>query len=376
MIQKIKQILFTQINIYIAKKFLINFLLVLISIFLLIAMINIFEVLNKTSGKDIGFLDIVLLDILQVPTFIEDIAIFLIMISSMITLFSMSIRSEITVMRASGLSFWQILLPIAASSFLLGLFFVLIFNPITIASSKKLIRMEQKLIAEEGSVLSPLNGIWLKQDNLSKDNEDIIIRAGKIYRNDLRMAEVNIWFFDKDRRFYKRIDAKTMAFNENVWHLSDLIINDEKHLNHKIIELDIPTNLKAEFITKKILNNFENVRLFSVYDLPFLIKDLKDSGFSPRKFVVHFNSLLSKPFLFVAMSLMAAYFAINNSRSKYNIMFFVSGIAVGLLFYITLIIVNAIGSSGAIPTFLTTWMMVVIMFAISMLLIFRKEIRN
>jgi len=113
---------------------------------------------------------------------------------------------------------------------------------------------------------------------------------------------------------------------------------------------------------------------FSIYELPGLIKDLKDSGFSPRKFVVQFNSLLSKPFLFVAMSLMAAFFAINNSRSKNNIMIFVSGIILGLLFYIILIIVNAIGSSGVIPTFLTTWMVVVIMLAISVLLIFRKEI--
>lgn len=364
----------TKINFYIAKKFLINFGLVTVSVSLLIAMINIFDILNQVSGKDVGFSDVLIMDILQVPSFIEDIAVFLIMISSMISLFTLSIRSEITVMRSSGLSFWQILMPIAVTSFIIGWFFILVFNPITISASKRLTHMQQKLINQEASSLTPTNGIWLKQENVDDQNEDIIIRADKIYRRDLRMMDVNLWFFNKDHQFYKRVDAQSMMFEEGSWNLENVVINDDKDINLKIDSLVIPTNLKPEFITKKILNNFESVRLFSVYDLPSLIRDLKDSGFSPRKFVVYLHSLLSKPFLFVAMSMMAAYFAINNSRSKNNVMFFVSGIALGLLFYIVLIIVNAIGSSGIIPTFLTTWMVVIIMMAISVLLIFRKEI--
>ncbi|MES2677080.1 MAG: LptF/LptG family permease [Pseudomonadota bacterium] len=367
----------TKINLYIIKKFLINFTLVIVSVSLLIAMINIFELLDRIAGKQIGFWQIALLDILQVPSFIEDIAIFLIMISSMITLFSLSIRSEITVMRSSGLSFWQILYPIAAGAFLLGLFFVLIFNPISITASKKLNNMEQKLIEkEEVNLLAPPNGIWLKQENVLNSNEDIIIRADKIYRKNLKMTNVNLWFFDKNHKFYKKIDAKNMFLEEGFWNLQNAVINDSRNINQPKDNIEIATNLKAEFITKKILNNFENVRLFSVYDLPNLINDLKDSGFSPRKFVVYYNSLLTKPFLFIAMALMAAFFAVNNVRSRNNIIIFVLGIAVGLVLYISFIIVNALGSSGLVPTFLATWMMVIILTAISILLIFRKEIIN
>jgi len=225
-------------------------------------MINVFELLDRIAGKKYCFTDVFLLDVLQVPSFVEDIAVFLIMISSMITLFSLSVRSEITVMRSSGLSFWQILSPIAITAFLLGLFFVLVFNPFSIMSAKKLTRMEQKLISEEANLLAPPNGIWLKQENTLQDKEDIIIRAEKIYRKDLKMVNVNLWFFDEDHKFYRRIDAKNMMFDENVWHLNDVVINDDKNINQAKDYLDIPTNLKAEFITKKILNNFENARLF------------------------------------------------------------------------------------------------------------------
>ena len=367
----------SKINLYIIKKFLTNFGLVLFSVSLLIAMINVFELLDRVSGKQISFGNIVLLDILQVPSFIEDISIFLIMISSMITLFALSIRSEITVMRASGMSFWQILLPIAIGAFLLGIFFVLVFNPISITASKKLNKMEQKLIdKEEANLLSPTHGVWLKQENILNSDEDIIIKAEKIYRKKLQMNNVHLWFFDKNYKFYKKIDAKTMFLKDGSWYLRNVIINDDHNINQPKDQLEIATNLKAEFITKKILNNFDNVRLFSVYSLPSLINDLKDSGFSPRKFVVYYHSLLIKPFLFIAMALMAGFFAVNNVRSRNNIIIFVFGIAVGLVLYISFIIINALGSSGLIPTFLATWMMSIILVAISILLIFRKETTN
>ncbi|MFT5703123.1 MAG: lipopolysaccharide export LptBFGC system permease protein LptF, partial [Rickettsiales bacterium] len=52
------------------------------------------------------------------------------------------------------------------------------------------------------------------------------------------------------------------------------------------------------------------------------------------------------------------------------------GIAVGLIAYISLIIINAVGSSGIIPFFLATWMTAIILLAISVLLIFKKEAIN
>ena len=366
-----------KLNFYIAKKFFINFALVSICICLLLGMINIFELLDQASGIEISFVKILFMDALLIPKFIEDITIFLVMLASMITLFGLSIRSEITVMRASGLSLWQILAPIAVSSFILGIFFVLIFNPISISASKKFTQIQQQFITKtQVNALEPRDGIWLKQDNILNEQEDIIIRATSMNRETLQMNGVNLWFFDKDYSFYKKLDVREMFFKEGSWHLKDVIINDDKNINKKIGDLAVATDLKAEFITKKVLNNFEDVRLFSVYELPGLIANLKDSGFSPKKFTAYLNSLLSKPFLFIAMALMAAFFAINNVRSKNNILFFVLGIVTGLVFYIALVIFNALGSSGIVPIFITTWMIGIILIAISMLLIFRKEIVN
>ena len=359
---------------YIAKQFLTTLLLVMLSISLLIAMINIFGILNKIDDNNISFIQIVLLDILQIPSFLEDISIFLIMLSAMITLFLLSVRSEITVMRVSGLSFLQITSPITSTSFIIGILYLLVFNSLSIIASKKFNYLEKTLIKQkEIDSLYPEDGIWLKQPNILQNNEEIIIRADSIHRKNLKMDNVSFWFFNQNQQFYKKINASYVELKDKHWHLKNVILNDKDNINQKIPELTISTSLETDFIIKKILNNFKNVRFFSIYNLPELIKDLKNSGSSPRKFIVQYYSMLAKPFLFAATALLGAFFAANNIRNKNNIYLFVSGIISGLILYIISIVISAFGSSGLIPIFLSTWMVAIILLATSMLLIFKKE---
>lgn len=366
-----------KIYLYIAKNFLTKFFLVAIAIAILAFVINLFDILDKAKTNHVPWLQIIELTLLQVPSFIEDVSVFLVILSTMITLFVFSIKSEVTIMKSAGLSFWNILLPIILTAFMVGVFFITVFNPVSILASKKFNQLEQQLIEkEEVNLLAPTNGIWLKQENINTPREEIVIRADKIYRKDLCLLNVSLWFFDKNQQFYKKIDAKSMLLSDNKWQLQDVVINDEVNINQPKKTLEIPTNLKSEFIAKKILNNFEDEKLFSIYDLPGLISDLKASGFSPRKFVVYYNSLLNKPFLFVAMVLIAGFFAVNNVRNRNNVILFVMGIMSGLILYTGLIIVNAFGASGLIPTFLATWTISIILLSLSVLLIFRKEVVN
>ena len=363
-----------KIYLYIAKKFLLTTFLIVMSLSALVAIINIFEIIDKANNVQISFWQIISLDLLQIPSFLESISTFLIMLSAMITLFYLSSRSEITVMRSSGLSFSQIVMPIAFTSFLIGIFCLLVFNPLSILASKEFTKMEQILIKKErNNLLAPAGGIWLKQTDSLQTGEEIIIRAEKIYKKNLKMKNVNFWLFDKNQKFYKKIDAKYATLKEEYWDLDSVIINDQNNLNKNLPTFAIPTNLKEAFIRKKVLNNFEDVRLFSIYDLPMLIDDLRESGFSSRKFLVYYYSLLCKPILFAAVSLIASFFVVNNVRGRNNIFLFGCGIVVGLVFYIGLIVTYSFGSSGAIPAFLSTWMMAIILLAIAILTILKKE---
>jgi lipopolysaccharide export system permease protein len=172
---------------------------------------------------------------------------------------------------------------------------------------------------------------------------------------------------------YQKIDAEKMFLKEDFWLLEDITLNNPNTLNKRIEDYSIKTYLKPDFVIQKIVNNFQNVKLFSIFELSHLIKDLESAGFSSTKFKVYFNSLLSKPFLFLSMTLIACYFGINHTRNNNAILMMFLGITLGLILYITSGIINSLGSSGLIPVFASTWIITVICLSIGVLLIYRKE---
>ena len=362
------------LNIYIAKNFLIKFLQVVFGFSLLIFFINLIDAADKVRGTDVPFYVVACMAFLQIPDFLNDVVPSLVLISAIITFFTLSSKNEITIIRMSGFSLWQVIYPIALSAIFLGIFWITIFGPISIQMSKKFNSLEGKYVKHElREVVAPQNGIWLKQSNSEIEGEELIIQAKKVYKESLELDEVTVWFFNRDGKFYKKLDAEKMFMKENFWLLQNVVMNDFDVMNKKLDSLSIKTDLEADFVMQKIVNNFQNVKLFSLFALPSLIKDLQSAGFDPTKFKVYFHSLISKPILFLAMTLIACYFGLNHVRNHNSILMIFLGTICGLLFYITSSIINAIGSSGLIPIFASTWVIAFICLAIGTLLIFRKE---
>jgi lipopolysaccharide export system permease protein len=362
------------INIYIIKNFLIRFLQIVIGFSLLFFFINLIDDIEKVQGSDATFLTIAAMAFLQVPEFLNDVIPSLVLISALITFFLLSSKSEITIMRMSGFSLWQVWRPVAVSAMLLGVFWVTIFGPISILMIKKFNNLEGKYVRNDlREVIAPENGIWLKQINQENPEEEIIIQAEKVYKENMEFEGVTIWFFDKNNQFYKKIDTKEMFLENNYWLLYDITVNDAKSLNKRLDTIAIKTDLQPDFIIEKIVNNFENVKLFSVFALPKLIDNMQSAGFASVKFKVYFHSLLIKPFLFLAMTLIACYFGLNHIRNQNSLLMIFLGITSGLALYIISSIINALGSSGLISIFASSWGITVICLAIGTLLIYQKE---
>ena len=146
-------------------------------------------------------------------------------------------------------------------------------------------------------------------------------------------------FFDQNNKFYQKIDAKKMFLRDGFWSLESVTINNPVSINKKLDSYLIKTDLEADFVIQKIVNNFQNVKLFSIFELPNLIIDLQSAGFSSTKFKVYFHSLLSKPLLFLSMVLIACFFGLNDSRNNNAVLMIFLGITTGLILYITSTIV-------------------------------------
>ncbi len=363
------------INRYLVKNFLIRFFQVTCGFSLLIFFINFIDSMDKIGGAQGGGIFVgVLLAFLQIPSFLNDIVSSLVLIATIVTFFTLSSKSEITIIRVSGFSLWQIVRPIAICAAFLGIFWITIFDLISIAMTREFHRLESKYVENEmREVVTPQGGIWLKQSSLEKKGDELVILAQKIYQSDLEFRGVTIWFFNNKGEFYKKIDAEKIFLKDKFWKLENITINDSESINKNLETMMLPTDLKADFVTQKIVNNFQNVKIFSIFELPKLIKDLTSSGFAATKFKIYFHSLLAKPILFAAMGLIACYFSLNHIRNQNTAFLVLCGIVIGLVLYITSGIINALGSSNLIPVFASTWLIAIICFAIGTLLIYQKE---
>ncbi len=362
------------LNIYIAKNFLMRFLQTSLGFSLLIFFINLLDAFDKIKETHAPFYIAAAMAFLQIPDFLNDVIPSLVLISALLTFFLLSSKSEITVIRMSGFSLWQILLPVATSSLILGIFWITIFGPIAVQMSHGFHVIEGKYVKSDmREAVTPQNGVWLKQANLERRGEEIIIQAQSVYKDDLELSNVTLWFFDQEGQFYKKIDAKKMLMGSGNWLLSAAIVNDSKMLNKAVDSMLVPTNLQTDFIMQKIVNNFQNVKLFTVFQLPQLIADLHSAGFNSTKFSVYFHSLISKPLLFLAMTFIACYFGLNHIRNNNALLMIFLGITSGLALYIISSIINVLGSSGLVPVFAATWVVAIVCLAIGVLLIYQKE---
>lgn len=362
------------INLYIAKSFLMRFGQIALGFSVLIFFINLLDLLERVRDSGAPFYTVAFMAFLQIPNFLNDVVSSLVLIAAIITFFLLSSKSEITIIRMSGFSLWQILQPMAITALLLGVFWVTAIGSLTIQMSKKFSILEGKYTRNDSrEVVAPENGLWIKQNNVEVPNEELIIKAAKVFKENMEFKKVTVWFFNKDGQFYKKIDAKKMLLKEDYWLLEDVTLNDENNINENLKNLKISTNLEADFVIQKVVTNFQNVQLFSIFELPSLISDLQSAGFNPTKFKVYLHSLLSKPLLFLAMVFIACYFGLNHVRNRNTIVLIFLGIVVGLIFYITSSIINSLGSSGLIPIFASTWVIAIICLAIGTLLIYNKE---
>jgi len=363
-----------KINSYLIKSFLKNFLLVAFGFSAMFFLINVLDIFEKIKDADFSVFLVFFLAILNIPQSLTSIIVSVVLISAIITFYQLSIKSELTIMRTCGYSIWKISFPILSTAFILGIFWITIFNLFEIWSSKKFYKIENEYIKfEELEGFESNAGTWFRQKNFHQKDEDIIIIARKIYKNSVKFSNVSLWFFDSRNVFYKRIDAEGMFLQNNKWIIQKAIINDDKFINIPAENLEIPTDLKEDFIKKKIINNFDSAKFFSIFELPKLINELDASGLNSNKFKVYFNGQINQILMFVAMIFFATYFGICNARNRKSQIKVFVGIIFGLMVYITSAISVSLGSSGLISTFEATWLVSLFYIAIGILLVYRKE---
>ena len=292
-----------QLSSYIAKIFLIRFLLVCLGFGLLFFLINFIENTEKFRDSEGMTAVALLMALLHSPHFLNGVVSSIALLSGILTTHRLASRSELVIIRSCGLSIWFIVKPIMLTSAILGILWITVFDPISIISDKYFFTLDKKFVKKElRDAIEPISGIWLRQENqeqfvgefrqffkestaknfprksanfdkktlthrasssvveeetfittAAEDNMgNILIYGKKIYPNSLRFGDISFWFFDKKQDFYKKIDGEYGELKDGWWQVEGAIINDNHNINFRQNKIKISSNLSEEFVHQKI----------------------------------------------------------------------------------------------------------------------------
>lgn len=353
---------------YLARSFFLNFLSLLLLLLGIVYVFDMVELLRRAAKFDDIPLGLVfVMSLYKLPEVQQIILPFAVMLSAMFTFWQLNRRYELIVLRASGMSVWQFLLPILGAGFLIGVVDTTVINPIGAKLLHQFEELESVHLERRKSIVSfSEQGLWLRQPH---DNGHLILHAGDIDLPGWKLKDVMVLFFGEEDSFQRRIDAPSATLEQGAWNFQEPVSNRLQALPERNDFMKLATDLTIEDIE----DSFASSETVSFWALPGFIRVMEQTGFDATSFKIHFQVLLSKPLMLVAMILLAASVSLNPPRSSYGLVLILSGILIGFLVFFGNTFLQAMGGSQKIPVFLAAWVMPILTFLAGLTIMANNE---
>ncbi len=340
--------------IYIAKTFLTHTALMTGLLLSLILFFDAIELLRRASSfENVPLYRIFQMSLLKLPDITQTISPFIILFSSLLTLWTLNTKNEITIFRLAGFSVWQFIAPISISSVLIGIMIIGILNPIGTVLIKKFNNLEQTYLSrDENEIALFKNGIWLKQPS---EQGYTVIHAKELQMNSWVLSNVMALVFDNDDQLLWRIDSPEAKLHKDEWSFENGNIltktSKEESEEQKNVKISLPTTLTPQ----KIEESFSSTETMSFWKLPGFIRTLEATGFDSASLRIHFQSMLALPLFFAALSLIAACVSLRPPRSQKAFELIALGIGIGFILFFLSNFLKALGASNQISIFIAAW---------------------
>ena len=338
---------------YFGLRCLNTILLVFVSIFVLVTLIDYIEMMRRSSDiPNVSPLLVAKVSFYRVPQVTERIMSFCVLIGTMICYLDLSRRLELVIARAAGISAWQFITPAMVVVFIFGLVATTIYNPLSAFLDERSKRYEAELFKRDVGGLSGSN-YWTSQRT---DEGQAIINAKSSRDQGVNLNGVTVFTFDSNSRFKQRIEARAAVLKPGVWELSDARVNQLG-----VLPVDYPVfRLKTSLTPEQVRESFATPETVPFWDLPLYIKIADHAGLVASGYRLQFQKLLARPFLMMAMVLLAAAVSLRFFRFGGVQKMVLSGMAAGFLLYVLAKVTEDLSKADLMLPVAAAWLPVLV----------------
>ena len=266
------------------------------------------------------------------------------------TLGGLSRTSEMTAIRAGGISLWRITAPLLLAS--LGAALVLLAAgefvvPLSARTMNHVFEVEVKGKPE----------LDLRRENLWFREGDAIVHIRLAVPEDQSLEGISIFHLDDDFRLLSRIDARDAVYSGREWLLRQVTerpfipATGEPTGIRRLPEMRYPlAKTPADFA----LPDDSKLEL-GLRDLHRLIRKLQAEGYDATRYRVDLQARLATPFACVILAFLGIPFALQKGRSAGLAMGIAVSVAIGVAYFILQAMLQAFGYSGVLPPPVAAW---------------------
>ncbi len=272
-----------------------------------------------------------------------------ILLSTLLTLGMLSRHSEITAMKAGGISLYRITIPLLIIALSAGLF--------SFAGNEYLVPKAN----QEAEYLFSVKVRKKQPAGFFKNYKIWYLGDQRIYNiqlleiNEKKLKGISLYQFDDQFRCNLRIDAQEAIWVEGKW----------KFYQGAIRQFDDTGIIQTTFFQEKEFTLPETWESFlraekktgemSYMELRSYIERIRASGYDSTRYVTDLYAKLSYPFLNLIMVLIGIPFALKTGRSGGVALSIGISVIIGFAYGVTFYVFLSFGKSGVLPPFLAAW---------------------
>jgi lipopolysaccharide export system permease protein len=272
-----------------------------------------------------------------------------ILLSTLLTLGTLSRHSEITAMKAGGVSLYRITVPLLFIALVIGVFsFFGNDYLVPVANQRTKYLLDVKVRKEQPSSFFKNYKIWYHSGQRIF-NIQLLDPGAKVLKG------FTLFQFDPDFHCVQRVDAREARWIKGKWIFYD---GAERAFGENGSVQILPFKEK-EFPLQENWESFQNIELqsrqMSYGELRNYIERIRSAGYDATRYMVDLYSKLSYPFLNLIMVFIGIPFALKTGRSGGIALSIGISIMIGFAYAVTFYIFLALGNSGIIPPLFAAW---------------------
>ncbi|NBU13039.1 MAG: LPS export ABC transporter permease LptG [Alphaproteobacteria bacterium] len=323
---------------YFFKKFSVSILTVFGIASALVFILDLIELTRIANDASAGALTLAAeLALMRTPSVAEQVLPFAALFGGLFAFLALARSRELVVVRAAGMSVWQMITPPILAALFVGALGTLVLNPV----SALLKSQADTIMARANTDDQPTKpkNIWLRQKNV---DGEAIIRADVVDLESGDFRGMTVFEFDRSGQFIHRVEAPNGHLDDGLWLLRQARVLSpgtapERHDTYEL----------ATYLTRdQVRQSLSEPDTISVYDLPSWARATAVAGLDATRYLQQFQLLIAKPAVLAAMLMIAATVSLRFARTGIRPLSILGGIGGGFAFYVFAKVAGDFGSNG------------------------------